>query len=120
MYNVTEVKYKLGKCRRHSWPNEKYYAGSVIDGLRQTRKKISGVTRRNSSRVPPKYKSEALISDPILLIVSSASDPHSSAKKEIFNCRLLAFTSAIFLIPHNDPTMLNDWSGFYYQNYFHL
>ena len=48
MYNVTEVKYKLGKCRRQSWPKEKYYAGSVMDGLRQT--------RRNIRRNPPKFE----------------------------------------------------------------
>ena len=57
----------------------------------------AGVPGRNSSRVPPNTI-RSVISDPALLIVSSASDPHSSANKEMFNCRMLAFH--FYDLPH--------------------
>jgi hypothetical protein len=91
-YNVTEVKNRLGKCpRRQSWPNEKYHAGSVMDGLRQS--------RRNIRRTRPKYEpgtSQILVRSvnlwsSFVYCQFSIWSTFIGQKQEMFNCRQLAF-----------------------------
>lgn len=93
MYKVTEVNSKLGKCRRkQSRPNEKVPCRKCHGWTEKNHEKYQAYPAEIRAGYLPKYKSEALIFDPTLLIVNSASDPHSSAKKKC--------STAIFLIPH--------------------